>query len=392
VGIIGRNGSGKSTLLQLICGTLSPTDGIVQTQGRTAALLELGSGFNLEFTGRENVYMNAMLLGLTQTEIDARYSDIVDFADIGDFIDEPVKTYSSGMAIRLAFAVQAQIQPDILIVDEALSVGDAKFQAKCFERLRQLKEGGASILLVTHASEQVVTHCSRAMLLNEGRQVTIGEPRKVVNRYLDLLFGKEKAILPNETKDEATKGVRTKPKSSAGVAAAFTLSSSEDLFSTHIGYNQYEYRWGNGVAGILDFHLSADGLPYPTNIATGQGLRLAVSVAFYTDVVRPILGFTVKTKEGVTVYGTNTELLDNEDFQTAGRAGTAICAELEFDCRLAGGDYFISLGVASRRGEEVIPLDRRYDAIHLQVLADKDSDFFGLADLGLAIHAVRSMT
>ena len=155
LGIVGRNGSGKSTLLQLICGTLELTEGDIWCNGRIAALLELGSGFNPEFTGRENVFMNAAILGLSVPEIEARYDAIAAFADIGNFLEQPVKTYSSGMALRLAFAVQAQIDPDILIVDEALSVGDARFQAKCFERLRQLKERGTSILLVTHAAEQV---------------------------------------------------------------------------------------------------------------------------------------------------------------------------------------------------------------------------------------------
>ena len=193
-GIIGRNGSGKSTLLQMICGTLSPTSGSVETRGRIAALLELGSGFNPEFTGRENVYMNAAVLGLSKQEMEVRFDDIVAFADIGQFVDQPVKTYSSGMVVRLAFAVQSQIDPDILVVDEALSVGDAKFQAKCFERLRQLKENGTSILLVTHSSDQIVTHCSTAILLNSGRQIETGEPKHVVNRYMDLLFGKERKV------------------------------------------------------------------------------------------------------------------------------------------------------------------------------------------------------
>lgn len=197
VGIVGRNGSGKSTLLQLICGTLNPTSGIIQTNGRIAALLELGSGFNPEFTGRENVYMNAALLGLSKEEVDARFNDITTFADIGQFIDQPVKTYSSGMVVRLAFAVQSQINPDILVVDEALAVGDAKFQSKCFERLRQLKENGTSILLVTHSSEQIVTHCSNAILLDNGVQVETGEPKRVINRYMDLLFGKEKQTRDN---------------------------------------------------------------------------------------------------------------------------------------------------------------------------------------------------
>ncbi|MDU6912461.1 MAG: ABC transporter ATP-binding protein, partial [Streptococcus salivarius] len=168
VGIVGKNGSGKSTLLQIIAGTLTPTTGSVKIEGRVAALLELGAGFNNDFSGRENIYLNAVLLGLSKAEIDEKIDDIISFADIGHFIDSPVRSYSSGMLVRLAFAIQAQIEPEILIVDEALAVGDARFQAKCFARLKQLKERGTSILFVSHATEQIVTHCDSAILINDG--------------------------------------------------------------------------------------------------------------------------------------------------------------------------------------------------------------------------------
>jgi lipopolysaccharide transport system ATP-binding protein len=379
VGIIGRNGSGKSTLLQIICGTLSPTSGSIQTNGRIAALLELGAGFNPEFTGRENVYMNAAVLGLSKEEVDKRFDDIAAFADIGQFIDQPVKTYSSGMVVRLAFAVQSQVEPDILVVDEALSVGDAKFQAKCFERLRQLKENGTSILLVTHSSEQIVTHCSTAILLNNGTQLETGKPRQVVNRYMDLLFGKEKkAISPGSEKLSAVPAIITS-------TPAYQLSRLEDAFSTRNGYNPHEYRWGDGAATILDFYLTADDEPYPSAVSTGQQLTMAVSIKFHRDFYRPILGITIKTKEGVTVYGVNSETLACDDFLKLGRSGSAIQAEIVFTCRLAPGDYFISLGIASKHGEEVIPHDRRYDSIHLQVRPN--STFFGLADLNLTMNA-----
>jgi lipopolysaccharide transport system ATP-binding protein len=396
VGIIGRNGSGKSTLLHLICGTLNPSSGTIQTKGRIAALLELGSGFNPEFTGRENIYMNAMLLGLTPAETDACYDDIVNFADISDFIDQPVKTYSSGMTIRLAFAVQAQIQPDILIVDEALSVGDAKFQAKCFERLRQLKSQGTSILLVTHSSEQIVAHCSRAILLDRGRQVLIGEPRTVVNRYLDLLFGKDKASSPGDVFTEGVNaaheaGTTGKAPASA-IQSAYRLSQKDDLFATRPGYNAHEYRWGDGSVAVLDYYLGVEGKGYPSSIAPSQRIVLAVSVKFLATVVRPILGITIKTKEGITVYGSNTEILGDREFQSAGRSQSSVCVEFEFDCRLAGGDYFISIGVAKRHGEDIIPLDRRYDAIHLHVQPNSKDSFFGLADMSLRINAIRETT
>jgi lipopolysaccharide transport system ATP-binding protein len=382
VGVIGKNGSGKSTLLQIICGTLNPTTGTVQTNGRIGALLELGSGFNPEFTGRENIYMNGAILGLSEAEIDEKYDSIASFADIGEFIERPIKTYSSGMVVRLAFAVQSQVDPDILIVDEALSVGDAKFQAKCFDRLRQLKESGTSILLVTHSSEQIVTHCSQALLLNNGIQLENGEPRRVVNRYMDLLFGKE-----TKTEIDANEA---HPDTSAPVIEGtnqntYELSLSEDRFSQRHGYNPHEYRWGDGSVNILDFYLAADDEPYPTAIDTGQQITLVTSIKFHKAIHRPILGITIKTKEGVTVYGANSETLDCENFLNLGVQGSVIQAKTVFACTLAPGDYFISLGVATKNGEDVVPHDRRYDSIHLQIRPNKT--FFGLVDLDLKMSA-----
>lgn len=188
VGIIGRNGSGKSTLLQLICGTLTPTNGQVKTHGRITALLELGSGFNLEFTGRENVFLNGAILGLSQQEIEDRFDDIAAFADIGDFIEQPVKFYSSGMLVRLAFAVQAMVDPDILIVDEALAVGDERFQRKCFRHLEELREKGTSILFVSHAGQQIVELCDRALLLEQGKRLLFADPLTTVRAYHKMLF------------------------------------------------------------------------------------------------------------------------------------------------------------------------------------------------------------
>jgi lipopolysaccharide transport system ATP-binding protein len=377
LGIVGRNGSGKSTLLQIICGTLNPTFGSIRTQGRIAALLELGSGFNPEFTGRENVYMNAAILGLDKAEIDERFDDIVAFADIGEFIDHPVKTYSSGMMVRLAFAVQAQASPSILIVDEALAVGDAKFQAKCFERLKELKSRGTSILLVTHSTEQIVTHCSRAILLEHGQMMKLGEPRDVVNSYLDLLFGK-KRIMPVEA---------LTPHASCSVPATTdeaqnpSLSHTEDVFSSRLGYNPHEYRWGDGAARILDFHLSADGDEYPAAIKVGQHLELCAMVAFPSAIIHPIFGITIKTKEGVTVYGANSNTLRVQGLNDLASKGSVVMMRASFICRLAPGDYFVSLGIASQQAEGVVPHDRRYDAIHLQI--SPSSEFFGLIDLEL---------
>ena len=202
LGVVGRNGSGKSTLLQLLCGTLTPTLGRISVNGRVGALLELGSGFNPEFSGRENVYLNGAVLGLSQQDIDQRLDDILAFADIGEFIEQPVKTYSSGMAVRLAFAVQAHIDPDILVVDEALAVGDELFQRKCYSRLERLKQNGTSILLVTHSCPQIIQHCDRALLLHRGRLRLLGEPQRVTTFYQQLANADDTrwdAVLPGIT-------------------------------------------------------------------------------------------------------------------------------------------------------------------------------------------------
>ena len=370
VGIVGRNGSGKSTLLQMLAGTLTPTEGHIRVQGRIAALLELGSGFNQDFTGRENVYLNASILGLTKSEIDARLESILDFADIGDFIDQPIRNYSSGMVVRLAFAVQAQVQPRILIVDEALAVGDARFQAKCFARLRQLKEEGVSILLVSHSADQIVQHCDDAILLDGGRTLHAGKPKDVVNRYYDLLFGK----------DGADRGEVQDPGREAEGAGAPAFSAGSGGFESRPNYNPYEYRWGDGAARIVDFELRSAGGLYPMSLRSGETLRLALRIVFEREVVRPILGFFVKTKEGVVVYASNTEYKPMREFIEAGAAGSTVDVSVSFDCRLADGDYFISVGVASRDAAEVVPHDRRFDSIHVKVTG---ADFFGMADLGL---------
>ena len=371
VGIVGRNGSGKSTLLQMLAGTLTPTEGDIRVDGRIAALLELGSGFNPDFTGRENVYLNGAILGLSRGEVDARLDDILAFADIGEFIDQPIRNYSSGMVVRLAFAVQAQVQPQLLIIDEALAVGDARFQAKCFARLKQLKADGVSILLVSHSADQIVQHCDHALLLDGGRLVQAGKPRDVVNRYYDLLFGKQDAVSD-----------RAAPEAREGHDEAVPFAGSAGRFEERANYNPYEYRYGDGAAKIVDFELRSGDEAYPSVLESGASLRLTLRIAFEREVVRPILGFFLKTKEGVTVYATNTEYRPFPGFAAAGAAGTMVDVAIGFDCSLADGDYFLSVGIASRSEVEVVPHDRRYDGIHIRVIG---ADFFGMANLGLTL-------
>lgn len=380
VGIVGRNGSGKSTILQIIAGTLTPTAGEVAVAGRVAALLELGSGFNPDFTGLENVFLNGALLGFDQKDMEDRLDAILGFADIGPFIDRAVKTYSSGMLVRLAFAVQAQVQPQILIVDEALAVGDAKFQAKCFARLKKLKEEGTSILFVSHSTEQIVSQCDRALLLEGGSLVEEGKPKEVVNRYLDLLFG---ARSPH--REEAGMSPETKAIDADEPPPLLSTDLSVDNFTCHPGYNKHEYRWGDGAAKITDFLLRSGGVDYPQAIESGAPVELMVSVAFLRQVIRPILGFTVKTTDGVIVYATNSEMQSRSDIGEAGRAGSFSQLSIKFQCITGSGDYFISLGIASRDGVDVIPHDRRYDCIHLHVIASK---FHGLSDFKLEMAAL----
>ncbi|HCM7862253.1 ABC transporter ATP-binding protein [Klebsiella aerogenes] len=376
VGLIGKNGSGKSTLLQIICGTLTPTSGSIETRGRIAALLELGSGFNPEFTGLENIYLNAAILGLSKEETERKLDAIAAFADIGDFIRQPVKTYSSGMVVRLAFAVQAQVDPDILIVDEALAVGDAKFQAKCFDRLRQLKDNGTSILLVTHSGEQIVTHCDRAVLLSSGQKLYQGAPKVAVNKYMDILFGKS---LPSAQSEESTTSIER--KIDFKLNANETLSFESDKFKDKSNYNKNEYRWGDKAAAWLDYQVYAGGRLNSTTIYSGEKIKIRCSILFNRDVHNPIIGFAIKTKEGLTVYNTNSHLLNNEDTIKHGVAGSYSIVEFEFLNKLGAGDYFISLGIASMINNEVIPHDRRYDVIHF--LVPTVDSFSGLADLDL---------
>lgn len=379
VGIVGKNGSGKSTLLQIIAGTLTPTSGSVKLHGRVAALLELGAGFNNDFSGRENIYLNAALLGLTRAEIEEKLDDVISFADIGHFIDSPVRAYSSGMLVRLAFAIQAQIEPEILIVDEALAVGDARFQAKCFARLKQLKENGTSILFVSHATEQIVTHCDSAILINDGVMLMQDSPRVVVNKYLDLLFGKtnEKEAVADEIESNIEQQRKEEKKQELLSGKNWVRDGLS--FEQRPNYNPSEYRWGDLKAEIVDYQLVQDDKQYPLVIEGERAIHLQFYVRFKEAVYRPIFGFALKTKEGVTIYNTNSEF-QNIDMSRQFNAGDIIHASLSMPVNLASGDYFISVGIAScDEGGSVVPHDRRYDSIHLSVL--NRVQFIGLVNL-----------
>ncbi len=383
VGIIGRNGSGKSTMLQIICGTLTQTSGTVKTCGRVAALLELGSGFNPEFTGRENVYLNGALLGLSKEEIDFRFDDIATFADIGEFIDQPVKTYSSGMYVRLAFAVSACVDPDILIVDEALAVGDTKFQAKCFRHFETLVARGTTILFVTHSTEQVVRHCDWAILLDKGQIIMRGHSRDVVNAYLDMLFGVER----NRQTDSAPFGNDLQLTKKVHDI----YRDEEDNFENRSGYNPYEYRWGSREAEIFDFCVTSGSSRHTTYIETGQIVVITIWVRFMRQAGLPIYGLTIKTPDGITLFGSNSRDFDNGPLLLTANQGSIYKVSFILqEQRLGAGEYLVSVGVAEEKAGEIFPLDRRYDAICLHV-ANCLSRSAGLADFSMNVEVTAAL-
>ena len=401
VGIVGRNGAGKSTLLQILCGTLSPTSGKVELRGRVAALLELGAGFNPEFTGRENVYLNGAILGIKREEIERRFSDIEEFADIGEFIDRPVKLYSSGMYVRLAFAVSACVEPDILIVDEALAVGDAKFQAKCFRRFNELVARGTTVLLVTHSTDQIARHCDRAILLEGGGVQCDGPPKDVANAYLNLLFGVDRQFEASSSEVKAGAGEQAADSvvaSHGGAAAALDSAQASDYsalancvirrhegrFEDRTGYNKDEYRWGSGEVEITDFMVTLDGENHSVHLTTGQQVMVVVWVRFRVDVLAPIFGLTIKTPDGVTVYGSNSRDFPGGPIMQSVRAGEMVRVVFMMDLRIGAGDFLISLGVAQEAGDgDVEPLDRRYDSVLIHV--SRSSRCYGLADFDMRV-------
>ena len=405
VGIIGPNGSGKSTLLEIICGTLTPTSGSVSVNGRVAALLELGAGFNPAFSGRENVYLNAALLGVSRAEIDERFDKIVEFANIGEFINHPVSTYSSGMYVRLAFATAINTDPDILIVDEALAVGDIRFQRKCFRRFQEMQEAGKTILFVTHAVDLVQAHCSRAIYLRSGRISSVGVPKAVIQDYLEDLFGAagESSIQSiensagnrlSESEDNGKESGKSNHRSPAdtGIASALVIPdelatvagqvSPNDCCTAQPTYNPNEYRWGDQRAVIFDYQLTNIAGQKKAVFDRGEKIRLSVQMFFAEALADVIYGFTLKTVDGRTVFGANTrERNIGAQDRVAGESTTVV---FEFTCAVIPGEYFISLGIAlDDASRDNLAVDRRYDLIHLRVVGELGD--FGVADLLLTI-------
>ena len=368
VGLIGPNGSGKSTLLEILCGTLTPTRGTVKVEGKIGGLLELGAGFNPEFTGRENVYLNGSIFGFSREVIDNKIDDIETFADIGDFVDRPVKTYSSGMYVRLAFAAMIGLDPDILVIDEALAVGDVRFQRKCYRHFQALQSAGTTILFVSHAVDLIRTHCNRAIQLDQGKIVSIGLPKKVVQAYLESMF----------------------LKGNPGVAAVNELNvvpgeSRKTEKTPHVvqrSYNPDEHRWGDGRAKIVSYSITADGVEEPVIYARGASVEIRMQIHFFESLRSPIYGLTIRTLDGVTVFGANTR--SRYLVVKTPSAGDETEIVFKFQLNVLAGDYFISLGVADDDEQaDQIAVDRRYDVLHLIVKGGPDD--LGFADMEMSI-------
>lgn len=387
VGIVGRNGSGKSTLLQIICGTLAPTQGQVRVRGRVAALLELGAGFNPDFTGRENVYLNGTVLGLSRGQVEAKLSDILAFAEIGDFIDRPVKTYSSGMYVRLAFAVAIHVEPDLLVVDEALSVGDEAFQRKCFARIEHLREGGCTVLFVSHAATTVVELCDRAILLDHGELLADGMPKAVISRYQRMLYAPpaKLAELRDQMKRERTEGtllthespVEGSPSRSASVVSR-NKSSYEAYFDEGLR-SQSEVAYPRRGVLIVDPHLESPDGTRVNVINAGKKYVYTYRVEFDQGVAGARFGMMIKTLTGVEIGGAVSALV-NEAVEWID-AGARLTIRFEFTCVLAGGTYFMNAGVLGRLGEEETYLDRRIDAYMFRVMPSVGRLSTGFVDL-----------
>ena len=343
VGIIGRNGAGKSTLLQMIAGTLQPTSGTIEVRGRVAALLELGSGFNPNFTGRENVFMNAAILGLSPEEINDKYEDIVEFADIGEFINQPVKTYSSGMMVRLAFAVQVMVKPDVLIVDEALAVGDIGFQMKCFQKLKELVRGGTTLLFVTHDLSMVSTFCQKVLFMQDGRQ---------------LIFSSDVPNTINAYKESMRK----------------THQPDRDIV-TEASKDVSEYRFGSHDATIEKYEIldSEAGTADSPVIRTGRVYRLKITINSKKDFPLCILGTSLRNREGLDIWGDNT-LRDYPDGFPLHKGENVLVFETPFN--INAGEYGLTVGLADISTTPRLELDQRWPIRHITVVAEKPQPSF----------------
>lgn len=413
VGIIGTNGSGKSTILKIITGVLTPTSGEVKVQGVISALLELGAGFNMDYTGIENIYMNGTMMGFSRKEMDAKLQDILDFADIGDFVYQPVKTYSSGMFVRLAFALAINVEPEILIVDEALSVGDVFFQSKCYRRMEEIRQNGTTILMVTHDMGSVIKYCDRVVLLNKGSFVAEGIPGRMVDLYKKILANqmddleaelsemndfsggisergnvrkdkntKDKGAKENGTEEKERKdGENPSVKAEASKEAG--KKTSKELMKTHLTINPNRTEYGNGKAEIYDMGMFDERGNLTNLLLKGEYFTIRERIRFRENIPAPIFTYTIKDKKGVELSGTNT-MFEGADILPV-KAGDEYEVNFRQKMTLQGGEYLLSMSCTGFEQGEHTVYHRLYDVANITVISNKNT--VGVYDMESEVEA-----
>ena len=398
VGIIGTNGSGKSTILKIITGVLTPTSGEVKVDGKISALLELGAGFNSDYTGIENIYMNGTMMGYSRKEMDEKLQDILDFAEIGDFVYQPVKTYSSGMFVRLAFALAINVEPEILIVDEALSVGDVFFQSKCYRRMEEIRKSGTTILMVTHDMGSIIKYCDKVVLLNKGEFIAEGAAGKMVDMYKKILAGQmdalevELAEMNDFSGDKVVVAEKNEEDSSeafdaaAGEAKAFDQSgkSKEELMKSKLTINANRTEYGDGRAEIFDLGLLDERGNVTNLLLKGEMFTIKERIRFHADIPAPIFTYTIKDKKGTDLTGTNT-LYEGTDIKPV-KKGDVYEVTFTQKMTLQGGEYLLSMSCTGfEKGEHVV-YHRLYDVANITVISNKNT--VGVYDMEPEVEAV----
>ena len=413
VGIIGTNGSGKSTILKIITGVLTPTSGEVKVDGKISALLELGAGFNMDYTGIENVYMNGTMMGYTRKEMDEKLQDILDFAEIGDFVYQPVKTYSSGMFVRLAFALAINVDPEILIVDEALSVGDVFFQSKCYRRMEEIRKNGTTILMVTHDMGSIIKYCDRVVLLNKGEFIAEGPAGRVVDMYKKILAGQLDA-LKEELARERAGGNGADAEISEGVSenpAAASDSPKENdsavemsdfsggmeltaqtaghsgkkpgLMKDHLTINFDRTEYGDGRAEIYDLGLLDERGNLTNLLLKGEMFTIRECIRFHEEIQAPIFTYTIKDKKGTELTGTNT-MFEGADIKPVKR-GDEYVVEFTQKMTLQGGEYLLSMSCTGFEMGQHVVYHRLYDVTNITVISNKNT--VGVYDMESQVKA-----
>ncbi len=368
VGIIGTNGSGKSTILKIITGVLNPSSGSVEVEGNISALLELGAGFNMDYTGIENIYMNGTMMGFSREEMEKKLPEILEFADIGDFVHQPVKTYSSGMFVRLAFALAINVEPEILIVDEALSVGDVFFQAKCYKKMEEIRQKGTTILMVTHDMGSVIKYCDKVILLNRGSFVAEGKAGEIVDLYKKILANRFEI---EEEVEEDKLPVEAK------------VANTGKLMKESLSINPSVTEYGDGRAKIYDLGLIDSKGEISNLLIKGEEFTIKERIRFFADIKQPIFTYTIKDKKGTELSGTNTmfELTDIEEVH----AGDSYDVEFRQKMNLQGGEYLISMSCTGFENGQHVVYHRLYDVASITVISNKNT--VGIYDMESRVSA-----